>query len=532
LILKDKVYLLLIAFFSVLYLPQAFIVTEDLGLISGFEVDPGSIINSIEDLFKEPYYNMLSGYHSKYYGWSYYSINFFILAPIKLVMYINYIEDKSIIYLVIRLILFLIGLFTVIAFYLLAKKLYGNRIMAASASSLYMVSPVGVGASPFFFIHPETTGLLFIFLALLCLQTFIKTPGNLKIYYAGIACLAISALSKQVYFFMSLPIFLSFLHFHCIDNRESYLRTIFTRPFLKMMLVSILIGLGALFVIHPYAVFDFETFIAYQRELSNTFRADDDPLSLLGSFNKWLVVVSHYPLMAIFLWSIPPSCVACAYMYKRTGIRGQFLYVINGLAIVFMLALIAFGNRYNFGDHYLQPLYPFFILGAVALLNYLVCESRKISQIWSYLSKGLAAFAILFILIRSGMELAPVLNDRMQYKETVAYKTFHYINQHLTPDDKIVYDHFVSMPDALASQGCSYWHGCGTDYIDTYRPNYVIFNPLYKLNGKDHPQTERLKKYIADHDLRLFKTIKTSQAGKHQLKVYRKMDPLPKNADN
>ena len=61
---------LLVLIFSVLYLPQAFVMFQDINLISAFEVDPGSMIASINDLFQTPIYNMMNGYHSKFYGWT------------------------------------------------------------------------------------------------------------------------------------------------------------------------------------------------------------------------------------------------------------------------------------------------------------------------------------------------------------------------------------------------------------------------------------------------------------------------------
>ena len=66
----------LIAIYTVLFLPHVFVLVKDLGLISAFETDPGSIIDSIIGLFQHPY-NMNKNFHSWLYGWTYFSINFF-----------------------------------------------------------------------------------------------------------------------------------------------------------------------------------------------------------------------------------------------------------------------------------------------------------------------------------------------------------------------------------------------------------------------------------------------------------------------
>ena len=94
---KNKVYnffkLFLFLIFSILFLPQTFILNEDINLIFAFEVDPGSIIISINNLFNIPYYNMFNGYHTTYYGWTYASLTFLFLLPFKLIFFIFKIES-------------------------------------------------------------------------------------------------------------------------------------------------------------------------------------------------------------------------------------------------------------------------------------------------------------------------------------------------------------------------------------------------------------------------------------------------------
>ena len=66
--IKNKVYniykLSIFVIFSTLFLPQTFILNADINLILAYEVDPGSIITSINDLFNFPYYNMFNGFHT------------------------------------------------------------------------------------------------------------------------------------------------------------------------------------------------------------------------------------------------------------------------------------------------------------------------------------------------------------------------------------------------------------------------------------------------------------------------------------
>ncbi|MEM6811420.1 MAG: hypothetical protein AAF549_03025, partial [Pseudomonadota bacterium] len=169
----------LIFLFSVVYLPLAFLLVEDLGLISAFEVDPASHISAVESLLKT--YNMHESYHSKYYGWTYFGINFFLLVPIKLFTVLFGIESNFFLYFGIRFILFSIGLASLVAFYYVIVNFFKSHVIAFIAGLLYVFNSVGY--KYFYIIHPETTGILFIFLAVLALQNFVKNPDNLKIYY-------------------------------------------------------------------------------------------------------------------------------------------------------------------------------------------------------------------------------------------------------------------------------------------------------------------------------------------------------------
>jgi hypothetical protein len=70
--------------------------------------------------------------------------------------------------------------------------------------------------------------------------------------------------------------------------------------------------------------------------------------------------------------------------------------------------------------------------------------------------------------------------------------------------------------------GCHYWHGCGTDYIDTFKPNYIMFNAKYSANGGPYLETERLKKYIAKNNMYLIETLHSLDADNIAISVYKK----------
>ena len=133
---KNKVYniykLFLFLIFSILFLPQTFILNEDINLILAHEVDPGSIIISINTLFNFPYYNMFYGYHTTYYGWTYASLTFLFLLPFKLIFFIFKIESLSFTIFLIRFAFYLIGLFSALILFRLCRKVLGTKNLVIS----------------------------------------------------------------------------------------------------------------------------------------------------------------------------------------------------------------------------------------------------------------------------------------------------------------------------------------------------------------------------------------------------------------
>ena len=76
------------------------------------------------------------------------------------------------------------------------------------------------------------------------------------------------------------------------------------------------------------------------------------------------------------------------------------------------------------------------------------------------------------------------------------------------------HDHFVAIPDKKDVESCHYWRGCGTDYIEEFDPDYVIFNMEWTFGGGIHASTQRLLDYIEDHDMVLVEVIGKQNATK------------------
>src|SRR5215211_5127815 len=103
--------IVLMILFTVLFLPHVFIAVEDVTLLRAYEVDPGSIVDSIESLYqRSSFYNMNVSYHSRFYGWTYYWINFILVAPVYILMALRLLHGYYFFLVSIRFVLFLIGL--------------------------------------------------------------------------------------------------------------------------------------------------------------------------------------------------------------------------------------------------------------------------------------------------------------------------------------------------------------------------------------------------------------------------------------
>ena len=498
---------LVVLIFSTLYLPQAFVMFQDINLISAFETDPGSIISSINDLFQSPIYNMMNGYHSKFYGWTYFSLNFLILSPLKFFLYIFKIKSQAPIFLTIKIIFFLIGLFTTLAFYQVLNKLSKNKNLFINFlfCILFMTSSIH---SIFYFIHPESTGALFIFLGILSLLFFIQ-DRKLSLYFTGVIFLVMASLAKQTFFIAALPILYCFIEVYRKKINMNYSSFFMSILFFKLLKNTFFLSLLLFFIIHPYAFIRPIDFLKFQYLLAQSFSTANE-VSYIQSINSWVSIIKYNPLMFFSLISLPIIIPFTFFMYKKSNLYEYFLFSMNGITAISIFLFVAYGNRLAFYDHYLFPCYLFLFFNIIGIVHFLVIRSLKFKfrlfKFFFYFSS--IVFFLIFIVV--GMKSTfHDLSVRLDYKNSISFKTYEYINN-IRSGDKIAHDHFVAVPFDMNNISCHFWHGCGTDYIEEFNPTYVMFNPNFSFNGPSK-ETLRLKKYIKDHNMKLVSKIASRQ---------------------
>ncbi len=127
--------------------------------------------------------------------------------------------------------------------------------------------------------------------------------------------------------------------------------------------------------------------------------------------------------------------------------------------------------------------------------------------------------------------ILPKNYERMNYQKSSAYKTYNYIKNNLTMDDKVAHDHMVAVPSSMQKISCHFWQGCGTDYIDEFKPNFVMLDKSFSFITPSK-ETQRLLKYVKDNNMVLIGTIgaehgnvvdkSLAKENKNEIAIYKK----------
>lgn len=502
--------------FTILFFPHVFVVVRDINFIIAYEVDPGSMIQALISLYQNNY-NMNAAYHSSFYGWTYFSLSYLLLLPIYLVKALGIVKDDYIFFVGIRFVFFLIGLAGVLGFFQVAKRILKSALLAFLAALVFIASPAVF--SYFYFIHPESTGLLFLFLGVLCLLNFNDSGGeDTRWYTFGLISLVLSALSKQVFFITALPVLFLYYYLYCCHHSISFWKFAFSRRFVKILLFTILLSVIVFFIVHPFAFLQFKTFVENQKVLFST--QTHGAVSRVEAIGNWIRMIQTLPIIYISIIAAPFTLLGVMIFVRDQKINRTF-FLVNLLSSVLYVVLISISARYLIQAGYFAPIYPFFILGFLVIPLFIV---RKWDVNWLKLVIiASLAYFLFFVLVSDFSVSIPMGYTRLMYKETAIYKIYSYIQNRIPDGSRIAHDHLVAFPSDEGLLGCQYWQGCGTDYIEEFQPDYVIFSEDWTFNGEILPETRRLKKYVKDHKFLLVDTI--TYGDNDQISVWKKSDP-------
>lgn len=516
--------IILICIFTVLFFPHVFVIVKGFNLAIAYEVDPGSIINSIISLYHSRY-NMNAGYHSSYYGWTYYAINFFLLAPIYIAQKLRIITGDYYFFLVgLRFIFFIIGLSSVLAYFEVAKRIFKENLLSFAATLLLIAFPPI--SNYFYFLHPESTGLVFLLLGILCLLRFNdEASKDYRWYTYGLLFLVLSALSKQIFFITALPVLFLFLYLYCHHHNLSITRFAVSRQFVGILFSTFLFSIFVFFIINPFAFFQPKTFITNQTlVVSNQIFLTN--LSFMEGLKQWLEIIKSIPIIFISIVLSPITLLGVTVLGHEQK-TGKIFYIVNIISAILFVIIFSISSRFIISAMYFAPVYPFFILNILSIPLFII-RKWNTDTIRFIVTIPLVYF-LLFVLVEDFSISIPKNYERLMYKNTIVYKAYSYIEEKIPNGSKIAHDHYVALPPNKGLVGCHYWtQGCGTDYIEKFQPDYVIFNEDFTFNGP-HLPTERLKKYISDHHYLLIDTIDAvstdTLGGYITISVWKKPDP-------
>jgi hypothetical protein len=467
-------FFVLFSIYSLLYFEQIFIANSSISLASTFETDPGSILDSIYKMFNSPVYSNFNGYHSKYYGWTFNSICFFLTSPLIIANKFFIFDVEKYFIFEIRLIHHLIGFFTLYNFNLLLKECNTDRFLALLLTISIIFSP----ASKFFyFIHPETTGILFIILSV---RYFLKTKSSDKIsnLYLSIIFLVLASLSKQLF---AIYVFFIFTYFYIYYYSYLKLRFYKESSNLHMNLMVFLVILITSLVVVPYVFIQPAKFILIQLNLGVSFYQN---ISFVDNFFSWmkLLLKSNFIVTNIFL------NLLLLFLLKLSKPKELNHFYFLALSTICYFFIIIFLNRGNISLVYLY------------LLNFVLLFAFVFTQFISFkrLFVALIIISHIGLIVTEYPKLKYKLDQRLDFNNSLAAISYQYLDN-LDNDGLIVFhDQFVAVPKKHIS--CHFWKDCNNlDYVSSIEPDYIIYAENYKIGwAKYNNQPRRIHEYIKE----------------------------------
>lgn len=419
--------------------------------------DPRSIMSALDGLTSSPLYNMNSQYHSQYYGWTFFSINFVAISLLKL----SGLASEMAINSVVKTIHFITGGLVVMVSYRLSNRFLPS-IVSALTVFLFMIDPTFTYYV--MTLHPEMMGLLFQLLGIkfLCV-VWNKNKFEWSQFTVAMAMLCLSALCKQPFAICSFFILLGFI---LASVRNEDRRIAIKKSIVIIASVSLLIAIATLFVIHPFALLEPSRFIKAQRDLLGS---QASPFSASLAFDWFIMTLRTLtvPLNVVILVSVLQS--------RETPYPFKLSVTFTVLcALIFVL-----GQRVLVSWTYFFPAYGFIYFN----IAYYICWlNKKHSTSNTGMRRKLSSSALAVIIGLVGV-------SNLAYTTTTVHAGYLLDNRSTL---NRAWDHLASLPsgtrvafspdiailDPLKGTSCSAWAGCGTvRELEAFDPEVVVFSP-------------------------------------------------------
>jgi len=496
-----KIYLLvLVIVFFTLYFPQTLIMNESVETIAAFETDASLMVDSVFQHLKT--YNMQTGYMSKFYGWSYFFINYLILKPIIFLENIFNINNISFNIFLIKIIYFLISLSSCIVLFFLLKKIFKKNIISFIGSLLYILALL---KTEFFTdIKPETTGLLFLFLAQIFLINFIedKKEKMLFWYLLGISSLTLSVLAKQPFVFLVFPTIIIFYWYYIEKEKMNFFRNFFTKKTFLIILLSIFTVTIITFIVYPHLFRHPINFINIQKILLKD-HGSKGSLVLKGTilFKAWITTIWNTPFLKIVIFSYPIAIII-AFLNKKYILRKFF--IINFLSLPILIFLVCKNAGLFINPNYLAPFLSIFIILLLLPFSVILTIKNKIIK-FILIIFYIYLFSLLFFY--QIFNINTKLSNRKEYKQSDVFQVSNYISKEISTNSKLAVSEGVLIPNnnnESIYESCHWWQNCGLKlYLDNFKPDYFIFIKNTSYNGIQPEYYSNYINYIKDHNFQI-----------------------------
>lgn len=478
---KDQaVILALLLSYTIVFVPAMF---SDWAHRDFMDIDPQSIMYSIEGLTTAPYYNMNAQYHSQFYGWTYFSLHFVFVMCLKALG----LASEVLANITARGLLFLIGGFVVFHAYRLCREFFSVGWSALGVLA-FVVNPVS--AHFFITIHPESLGMLLQIVAIRFFLVVYRSPDFSRLnYFLAVVFLSLAALCKQPFVITG---GLFFVGFFLLQMRRKGGSGVAVGQIGWLALQTVGVAIVVLFVIHPYAILEPSRFLDAQV----TLMRDHSPKSFADVAPQWgRIVLSNFIILSNFI--LVPICLLLS--------RDYFTYKLSVILTVVAVSIFIFQARLFVASTYLYPAYGFLFFNAVYFLAKVLWPQLK-SNLGLRLSRMTVAVLAPPVMLVIGSNVANSMYQAHAKYFLDGLSTSHLAWRFLSElpvGTRVAYSPNLAVLDPLKRTGCHAWQGCAdAKKLEAFDPDFVAFSPHYP-----HFASKSYLSFVRDNDFQLVAEI-------------------------
>lgn len=490
-----SVFLCLLILCAVVYGLPVLSQNEDY-IIAMQQMDAGLIIHGIQGLFGEPIYNQNNSFGTRFYNWPFQAISFFIILFLKGIGSVfgfyaasifTPVYDNLILNSAIRIQAFVFYVISVYAFYIFAKLVTKKPCLSFALAIFFSVIPYAGKFS--YFVHPDSTGLMFFLLGFYCLIKNIERLGKITLFVV-VTCFSLAIMSKQVYLFNVLfAIIVTVIYL----NKTGLNNISLAQTLKQNLLVIIFTPLLCMLFFNPYALLEMEIFLAGQDYLRSA-HSSSISLSYQQALLKWFNVVVDDSIISINFLCLPFVFYA---MGKKLNIWYLKYWCASVLYVIFFLVvLLPLNAKLFFIPHYFYPIIPFALLNIVAFFGTVIFivkgfgGGKLISCVlfalfWAFYGFELYNNAI--VSLNEGLRVAIYKNTTYMAARSYIINSIDFRNSHFMVDPSIIYP-------VASGAVCNTWTCATYESIRSFTPDYVVLEKDYAWS--DHGT---VGKYMRDN---------------------------------